>query len=631
MEFVDQALAGNPAWLRRGSHKPSWLSNFLRKSTLAREWIEKKFLADDPHWLEDLVRRENAKVARSFLLTGNVADYAFDPDVGYRPTVDLLIKRMLETKDGVVTFSLARGIKAHSARIQAHAASEAKKKPLESILAAAGTAAISSMAAVCGVFSAIQTWLASDAGDEFPGGVAFVFENIHLLVPAERGDIARNYLIDTLLDWSRNPALFHGAHCFILMAETLEDVAAELRTHGGKIEHIAIPRPGADQRLKFLMAATGGGPDMRETRLGHLPSGIATLKGYEGNEQSQLQAVCADTAGLTLLGIEDLLQEASCSHTAALERGGVLALKRERLRQESEGLLEVVEPGRTLTDIGGYKQLKAHIEEVVKVFGPDATEAQRETAPMGMLFLGPPGTGKTIMAEAIAGSCERGMAKLGDFRGMYVGQSERNLSRIFSVIESLTPVIVFVDEIDQAFGSRNASRGDGGVDSRVFGKLLEFMSDTRHRGRILWIGATNYPRKIDPAMKRAGRFDLAFPFLLPDMESRSEILQVVLKKFKTGHSLTPEQINALAGKMGSFSGAEIQVVAQEAVRRVVASSAKALDLPMFETVLENYLPSKEARKQYRAMEEDALDEVSFLDLMPEDRRRPRQSDSCPSP
>lgn len=92
-----------------------------------------------------------------------------------------------------------------------------------------------------------------------------------------------------------------------------------------------------------------------------------------------------------------------------------------------------------------------------------------------------------------------------------------------------TTVIVFVDEIDQAFGQRGGPSGDGGVDQRIFGRLLEFMSDTDHRGKILWIGASNFPDRIDPAMKRAGRMDLVLPFLLPDAESRRQIFKVILE------------------------------------------------------------------------------------------------------
>jgi transitional endoplasmic reticulum ATPase len=114
--------------------------------------------------------------------------------------------------------------------------------------------------------------------------------------------------------------------------------------------------------------------------------------------------------------------------------------------------------------------------------------------------------------------------RLGDFREMWVGQSERNFSRILQLLQSFGRVIVFMDELDQGEGaSRNVEAHE--TSRRIFGKLLEFMASPRNRGQILWIAASNRPAKIDPALLRPVRFDLILPFDLPDAAGCREILE----------------------------------------------------------------------------------------------------------
>jgi len=623
-----------PRWMTNDSPKPLWLQQFLTHNVAAETWFKSGFLQDDPLWLKQLVEYEKAKVARSFLLSGNISDYAFDPVYGYRPTIRLLVDTLMQTKDCVLTYRLSQGLNIYS---QDNNIIDNLPKSVKNELEVDGFSSESSLLTeVCRLFDILSAWLIGKEtdGGEFPRGVAIVFENVHLLIPPNRDDIERNFLVDSLLHWSSSPKLFHSSHCLILMADALEDVGNELRARGGKIEQITIPRPETvNARLKFLLPILEPQAQMWETRVAQLSTGLV-LEGYTGDYLNKLQQLSHDTAGLTLIGIEDLLQQASMRPDRSLNRDTVMNLKRERLSQESDGLLEVIDPRKNLETIGGYPALKERLREVIVALGASHNELLRSTVPMGILFLGPPGTGKSITAEALAGESKISMAKLGDFRGMYVGQSERNLSRIFSLIESLHPVIIFIDEIDQALGKRSAAAGDSGVDSRIFGRFLEFLSNTEHRGKILWIGASNFPEKIDPAMKRAGRFDLVLPFLLPDQESRKAILKVLLEGEIEGisevkHSLTDTDFEQLAEQTNGFSGAELRAIVGEVLRRVAQQQASMqgaieIKVDIFKHVLSVYQPPPEQRRRYEDMEILAIEEVSFMDLLPEKYQKLRQ-------
>lgn len=626
-----------PSWMRRLYEEPLWLRNFLLTSDMARPWFEHGFLEDDPEWLSRLIRSEEAKIARSFLISGNISDYVFDPVHGYRHFMRALIDTLVKRKDCVLTYRLSRGLSVHS---DDPAVRDRLPKSIQNELDTKGVHyELSLLTEICRLFDVLNRWLTSRAdtiqdpdSGEFVKGVAVVIENVHLILPPQTSDIERNYLIDHLLYWSNSPELLQSSHCLIFTAESLEDVSSELRMRGGKIEQIVIPRPeDTRSRLKFIIPLLDPASGMKETRVSRTPAGISELEGYEGPYGERILEFSHDTAGLNFTGIEDLIQQSLLTENKSLSRKTVMHLKRERLRQESDGVLELIDPRFTLDDVGGYSELKIRLREIIDALRSSHDPLVRSTIPMGILFLGPPGTGKSLIAESIAGESGINMVRLGDFRGMYVGQSEQNLSRIFTLIEALHPVIVLIDEIDQALGMRSAQSGDSGVDSRIFGRFLEFMSDTSHRGRILWIGASNFPDKIDPAMKRAGRFDLVLPILSPDTESRKRIIGILLQQelFEYGdfqNALSDEDLCAVAEQTEGFTGAELRSIVGEVIRRAVREKLKGarfrVDRSVFDQALSIYQPPESQQDNYRRMEIKAIEDVSFTDLLPERYKRP---------
>ncbi len=631
-----------PRWMAPLSKNPVWLRRFLSINDLTNTWFNQAFLEEDPEWLNQLTHLEEAGIARSFLLTGNINDYAYDPVHGFRPASRLLIDTLRNVKDCVLYFSLSRGLRFYAENPHIR---DRLPNSLKNRLDTGGwNNRAPLLSTVCSLFDDIDRWLTGNqaCGEEQPDssqlskGVAIILENVHLIFPTDAQDLERSFLIDNLLRWSNSPELFRSSHCLVLTAESLTDVNNDLRSRGGKIEQIDIPRPGEmKQRLKFLIPLLDPQSEMKETRVARLSGGIARLEGYSGNYEQRLSLLAHDCAGLTFLGIEDLLQQASASPNASLSRSRVMTLKRRRLSQESEGLLEVIDPKRTLDDIGGYDELKTRIREIIQALKVSHDPLVQRSIPMGVLFLGPPGTGKSVMATAMAGESEVSMARLGNFRGMYVGQSERNLSRIFSLIESLHPVIVFIDEFDQALGQRSTSSSDSGVDNRIFGQFLEFMSRSEHRGRILWVGASNFPQKIDPAIKRPGRFDLIIPFMMPDLKSRKAIFKVLLENALAevegvDHTLTDPGFTELAQRTEGMTGAELESIVNEVLRRTAGLRAQGAESPgisldSFHEVLQAYSPPANQHASYKKMEDLAIAEVCFLDLLPESYRKRRMT------
>src|SRR5581483_2237180 len=157
---------------------------------------------------------------------------------------------------------------------------------------------------------------------------------------------------------------------------------------------------------------------------------------------------------------------------------------------------------------------------------------QLEVAPMGYLLCGPVGTGKTFLAECYAGSIGVPCAKLRNFRSKYVGETEGNLERVLTVLRSLGPVVVLIDEADAALGTRQAD-GDAGTSGRIFAMIASQMGDTRYRGRIVWMLLTSRPDLLPIDLKRQGRAEVHIPLFYPRDEAEvSEMFRVMAKKNK---------------------------------------------------------------------------------------------------
>ncbi len=204
------------------------------------------------------------------------------------------------------------------------------------------------------------------------------------------------------------------------------------------------------------------------------------------------------------------------------------------------------------------------MEEVKKdllVIAESIREGRTSRVPMGILFTGPMGTGKTFVAEAFAKECGLTTIKLKNFRSKWVGATEGNLEKILNVIKAIGQVVVIIDEGDRAFGNTDGE-GDGGTSSRVIARIKEFMSDTSNRGRILFLVMTNRPDKLDVDFKRAGRLDRKIPFLYAQTPEEVELVaRALLRKNKINTQVDLASIrDGFAAKLVGYSNADIEAV-----------------------------------------------------------------------
>merc|ERR1711972_957543 len=239
-----------------------------------------------------------------------------------------------------------------------------------------------------------------------------------------------------------------------------------------------------------------------------------------------------------------------------------------------ETVVEV--PNVTWDDIGGLNDVKRDLKELVQypVEHPEKFEKFGMSPSKGVLFYGPPGCGKTLLAKAIANECSANFISIKgpELLTMWFGESEANVRELFDKARSSAPCVLFFDELDSIARARGSSSGDaGGAGDRVINQILTEMDGMGSKKSVFIIGATNRPDIIDPAVLRPGRLDQLIYIPLPDEGSRMNILKSTLRK----SPLSPEvSLEHLAKSTPGYSGADLTEICQRAAKMAIRESIK---------------------------------------------------------
>ncbi|KAM1080738.1 hypothetical protein ACFX1X_015616 [Malus domestica] len=266
-----------------------------------------------------------------------------------------------------------------------------------------------------------------------------------------------------------------------------------------------------------------------------------------------------------------------------------------------ETVVEV--PNVSWDAIGGLDNVKRELQETVSipVEHPEMFEKFGMSPSKGVLFYGPPGCGKTLLAKAIASECQANFISIKgpELLTMWFGESEANVREIFDKARQSAPCVLFFDELDSIATQRGNSVGDaGGAGDRVLNQLLTEMDGMNAKKTVFIIGATNRPDIIDPALLRPGRLDQLIYIPLPDEASRLQIFKACLRKSPISKDI---DLAALARYTHGFSGADITEICQRACKYAIREDIEK-DI------------ERERRKNANpeAMEEDEIDEVAEI-------------------
>lgn len=419
---------------------------------------------------------------------------------------------------------------------------------------------------------------------------AVIIDYADSLVPAQLQGInagqAGRALPVALTKWSRNSVIREKGHLIILIARRATDFDDQVLDRIFETRQIRIAKPAEEERAEFFEK-----------------SGIVGKKA---------QALGKATSGLSLKELAGISRLAGAMKNDEELLNAVFAAKQSVLVDEYGDLLEVMRPRFGFEAIGGLEKPIRKMAFLAKAM----REGKTSLVPQGALLSGPPGTGKTVLVEAFAKEAGLNFIKPRDLKSMWVGESERRMTRFLDAIRDLAPAVVFIDEFDQNQGQRGGFDGDSGVTRNLFKKMLEVMSDTSLRGRVLWMLATNRPDLIDPAMKRPGRCDLRIPFLPPDETQLVKICQAAFRQYPDIESNIADW-RPYAEKCKGYTGADMIEVIRRAWERCNENGRSKIVAADMDWACEDYRPQVSNWKQVLEMTLQGLAECSSESLLPD--------------
>ena len=590
-----------------------------------------------PGWAEELRRRYLRGEASLFVVHGNVHDVVLDRD-DLISVADYLAKVVFDKKDIVIRYNLSTGCKFIKKAV--------KIDGLEDLL---------TQRTPDKVLPALERLLFGQ------NNVAVIIEYAEMAAPA--GDASFSSESDRLAvvmlqRWSLAPQMEAADNIVVLMTEVPGELHPKIVTNP-RVSAVKIPMPSVDERRAIIRKVNPALDPTWIDRLADITAGLKSIQikgilqpGTPGDDDkdsrykfikslisddSRAKKLAAVTQGMTREEIQELAgvkAPPSLSGGVDAAHEEILRLigkrKREVIERECFGLIEFVEPAFDFSVVGGIEEVKRELGAVAK----NIREGRTARVPMGMLFTGPMGTGKTFVAEAFVKESGLTGIKLKNFRSKWVGSTESNLERILGVVHGIGNVIVILDEADRSFGGGgdDGDGGDGGTGSRVIARLKEFMSDTANRGRVLFILMTNRPDKLDIDIKRAGRLDRKIPFLYPQTAAEVEdIFRAQIRKHALVTTIEFPRDRALVSeKVLGYSNADFEAIALLAndyaaesspkVERAGLAPAREADTPItiehFQKAVADYLPSRDL-EMLEYMELLAVFEASNRRMLPE--------------
>ncbi|NWK57543.1 ATP-binding protein [Verrucomicrobiaceae bacterium N1E253] len=540
-----------------------------------------------PTWASDVVSSYESGAAGCFILHGNVNDRMLVPDqkeasgVSMGGLLDFVLEVLVPRFNVVLSYDPGQGLRVERGGevfSQWPSQKEGMDLPNEPL---AAVRVLTHYFKYCKNLQAM--------GAESPK-VAVVIRQAHLICPQLPHSHSHelNAMASILRSWAAEMQLQEHGQAAFLISENLNGLHP-LVARSPRVCALEIPLPSRDQMASGL-----------RWLLSRCPTALAHFKDDVERPANRL-------AGSTLSSVEVLLLRREHAGSP-LDEKDLSELKQALVERDCGGLIDFIEPDRDFDRVVGLDGVKHWLRQDIALWRQDKLEAM----PMGYLFCGPVGTGKTYLVECLAGEAGVPVVTLKNFRDRWVGSTEENLEKIFSLLHALGRCIVFIDEADQALGRRAAGSGDSGVSSRVYSMMAKEMSDTRNRGKILWVLASSRPDLIEVDLKRPGRIDVKVP-LFP-CANADEAWQLLRALCRSRGIALGEEADALVAKMPELMTAgAAEALAVKVQRLIMAEGVEPLQA--LERCLNGYLPPV-SPAVIRAQIQLAVDEASDQSFIP---------------
>ncbi|MDF1812697.1 MAG: AAA family ATPase [Verrucomicrobiales bacterium] len=476
---------------------------------------------EKPEWSNKIKTRYLSGASNQFVIHGNVYDRLLLPPAGMDEPeignlVDYLVDEQLRKFDLILSYELGAGLRIESGQDffqkLRFSGSDLPKDPAQ---------AIGYLDHLIRFLVNLRKLSPESSENEINKSertlagrnhhIAVIFKAAELIFPVSKQtrDYQLSSMASVVRSWSHETWFLDQNLAVFLISENLTDLH-QLLANNPRATEIELQMPSPEELSDAFRRFSKS-----------YPKALANFQ-----EKPELPA--SRLTGATLSSIEHLLKTREYTGKALVE-DDLADLKKELVEQDSRGLIEFLEPTRTLDDVYGSDAVKDWMRQDIALWQQNDLQAM----PMGYLLCGPVGTGKTYIVECLAGEAGVPVVKMKNFRDRWVGSTEGNLEKIFQLLHALGRCIVFIDEADQALGSRDSGSGDSGVSGRVYSMMAKEMSNTGNRGKILWILASSRPDLIEVDLKRPGRVDVKIPlFPSEDKEGGYLLIRALCKKYQ---------------------------------------------------------------------------------------------------
>lgn len=594
-----------------------------------------------PSWFtEGITSRFKAEISSVFLLHGDITCLVPNPNGEkeprwpYIPFLELLA-RVFDERKMVIFYNIATGMRFLTTDMEkefrkiAEVGGEDVADPKDPVaVAKAGLAAKRQLpreAELC--LPLIEKVL------QKMDSVAVVIESVHFiapesngagLLPNERTHIAR------LRAWAQDARVKKRSNIVLLLTDLNIKVSSELRQSTSRIASVLIPKPTPEERAFYVERLTKGTPKQQEIekRIDVLEKKLA--KDPQEEEMEELEELREElakfpshfeissdfdisvfvnaTQGMSLRQILEIFRFANQANVP-IDLALVKAKKKEILNAEYGDVMEIADPQWDLAEIGGLEKPKKFFAAILEAI----RTGEVRLIPQGITIMGPPGTGKTALVEALAKGAGFNFVKIKNARSMWVGMSEERTERQIQGLWALAPVIVMNDEADLGEANRDAPKGDSGVSERIMQAWMRFLSDPRIRGCVVMVNCTNRPDRMDAAMKRSGRSDDRIAILMPAEEERAAIFRVMFRRYKIPTAIT--DFTLFAALTQGLSGADIENITLKSFRFAGEMGKKEVDEAALTEAIGDFIPSA-SQADIDLMTLLAISESSSRRLMP---------------
>ncbi|MCS6905721.1 MAG: AAA family ATPase [Bacteroidia bacterium] len=556
-----------------------------------------------PAWVRRLAKVYFTRTISQFILHGNISDYVSVPigekEYKYERLKDYLANELFKKRDIVVMYDRAAGItfrepamrkdfiQALGAYDTFHGTQYAQRLPKEPTEA----------------FAILENYFRNRLINDNKR-IAFIIDYAETLVPMGSSNfysVQDRAILVYLQKWAKEHLFLQKDMTIILLTENLNDLNQQL-VRSPFTYDIEIPYPNETERLAFIEHTLKAAPQLEQLL------------------EMSPQVLAKNTAGMNLIHLKTMLAEVQESKEfftfEALKQR-----KKDTIESEAGGLLEFVETKYTLDNVAGHKAAKNHLRAAAAAI----KKGRNDVMPMGYLVNGPVGTGKTYLVSCFAAEIGIPMVQLKNFRSQWQGVTEANLEKVLKILSAMNPVAVMIDEADAYLGNRNM-QGDSGVSNRVFSMIASFMSNTEHRGKIIWFLLTARPDLMPVDLKRQGRAEEHIALFYPEtIEEKKELLEVMLKKTKILNIQIEDFPPEFLENMPIRSGADMEAALTRAKFKAASLGLAEVTIEIIQQAFDDFIPPTYP-EEVELMNYVAVLECTSKELLPERFRDMRRED-----